>query len=64
MHDVLHGAFVSFVRTGEPQVPGGPAWDAFEPDRREVMALDLRCRMVDDPDRARFEFWKDIELYQ
>lgn len=64
MHDVLHSAFVSFVRTGEPQVPGGPAWDAFEPDRRAVMALDQRCRMVDDPDRARFEFWKDIELYQ
>jgi para-nitrobenzyl esterase len=49
MADQIAGAWVSFARTGRPQVPGGPAWPAYNPQTRPVMDFNLTSRVVNDP---------------
>src|SRR6185437_16949006 len=42
-------AFIAFARNGDPDTRGLPAWERYEPHRRQTMLLDDVPRLVDDP---------------
>lgn len=58
---VMHGAWVSFVKTGLPRHGGLPEWPAYDPVRRATMHLDVHSRIVDDPDGETRRLWSGGE---
>lgn len=46
------GAWIAFARSGNPNHPGLPKWPAYSAERGEVMILDNKCEVRNDPDRA------------
>lgn len=55
--DALHAAVVSFVKSGVPAIPGGPAWPAFEPRARPSMIIDRACEVRANVDAAFEPIW-------
>lgn len=58
VHRELHGAFVNFVKYGEPGVAG---WEPYDESRRATWVVDDECHMEYDLGREYFELWKDID---
>jgi para-nitrobenzyl esterase len=46
------GAWIAFARSGNPNHPGLPKWPAYSAEKGEVMILDNKCEVRNDPDRA------------
>jgi len=49
---VMSDAWIQFARTGNPNHPGMPHWQAFAPDRKQTMIFDARPVQLDGPDAA------------
>lgn len=49
LEDKISGAWVAFVRTGNPSHGLLPSWPAFNTRQRATMILDNECDVVDDP---------------
>jgi para-nitrobenzyl esterase len=45
----MHGAWLAFARTGDPNHAGIPTWPQYEPSRRATMRFDAAREVVDDP---------------
>ena len=45
----MSAAWVAFARSGNPNHPGIPRWDAWTPSRWTTMVFDTRTTAVDDP---------------
>jgi para-nitrobenzyl esterase len=58
--EVMHDAWISFIRTGEPCHPGLPSWPAYTASRRAVMELGDRLRVRHDPDGAERALWEGL----
>ena len=52
MAAMMSDAWLSFARTGTPASDLMPRWTPYTPDKRMVMELDLKPRVVDDPEAA------------
>lgn len=52
MAAMMSDAWISFARTGTPSSKLMPRWTPYTPDKRMVMELDLKPRVVDDPEAA------------
>ncbi|WP_328600506.1 carboxylesterase/lipase family protein [Pontixanthobacter aquaemixtae] len=52
MGDMMSDAWLSFAKTGTPSSDLLPEWQAYTPESRMVMELDVKPRMVDDPERT------------
>lgn len=64
IHAKLHGAFTAFARTGDPNNAAvGPHWEPFTRETRCAMSIDTACTLLRDPNRARFDAWGDLILY-
>ena len=64
IHAKLHGAFAAFARTGDPNHDAiGQHWEPFTEETRAVMSVDTACTLLRDPNRARFDAWGDLVLY-
>lgn len=50
--------WTSFARTGHPQVTGAPRWPAYNLSTRATMLVDVRCTLVNDPNKAEREIWQ------
>lgn len=50
MAAMMSDAWVAFARTGKPASSLMPEWTPYKPERRMVMELDLKPRVVDDPE--------------
>ena len=48
----------TFARTGRPSITGAPAWPAYDLRDRATMLIDVRCTVVNDPDRPEREIWQ------
>jgi len=48
--DALHAAVVSFVKTGQPVIPGAPDWPAYDPATKPCMIIDQACELRHDLD--------------
>ena len=59
--DSMHGAWVSFIKTGTPRHSSLPEWPRYEPARRATMHLDVVSRVIDDPDGEERRFWDGVE---
>jgi para-nitrobenzyl esterase len=49
---IMSDAWIQFARTGNPNHPRMPRWDAFSPDRKQTMIFDNKSVQVDGPDAA------------
>ena len=56
----IGSAFASFAKTGNPDNPTMPAWDAYDPSQRAVMVFDRNTRQVNDPQREIRLMWDRI----
>jgi para-nitrobenzyl esterase len=45
----MSAAWVAFARTGNPNHPGLPKWEAFDVKQRATMFFDSQCKLVNDP---------------
>jgi len=53
----MHDTWAAFVRTGDPNGAGLPAWPAYDARRRATLIIDRASRVVDDPDSATRTIW-------
>ncbi|MGB7372249.1 carboxylesterase/lipase family protein [Erythrobacter sp.] len=51
MADMMSDAWIAFAKTGTPSSELLPEWEAYTPENRNVMELDVTPRLVDDPER-------------
>jgi para-nitrobenzyl esterase len=49
---IMSDAWIRFARTGNPNHPGMPRWDAFSPLQQQTMMFDNETRQVNAPDAA------------
>ncbi len=45
----MQDAWLAFARTGDPNHPGIPRWNAYSAERRATMVFDDTVRAVEDP---------------
>ena len=55
--DALHAAVVSFVKTGQPAIPGAPAWPAYDSAAKSNMNINRTCEVRKDIDAAFEPIW-------
>jgi para-nitrobenzyl esterase len=53
----MHATWASFIRSGNPNGAGLPAWPKYDSDRRATMLLDRTSRVVDDPGGGLRSLW-------
>lgn len=46
----MAGALLQFMKTGDPNFPGLPRWEAYNPDTQATMYLDDECRLYHNLD--------------
>jgi para-nitrobenzyl esterase len=51
LSEKMSDALLQFMKTGNPNTPSLPEWQAYSPENGEVMILDDTCEMANDPDR-------------
>jgi para-nitrobenzyl esterase len=56
----LGSAFAAFAKTGSPNNPAIPAWNAYDPLQRSVMLFNETTQQVNDPDREIRQMWDNI----
>ena len=52
LSEKIAAAWVTFARTGNPNVPVLPGWPAYSVDKRDTMLFNNESRIEQDPDRA------------
>jgi para-nitrobenzyl esterase len=58
--DVMHGAWTSFIRSGDPNCGALPDWPAYDTERRATMVFDNVSELVDDPSGAERQVWEGL----
>ena len=58
----MHGAWVSFIKTGVPQHPNLPEWPVYDTTRRATMRFDVDSRVVDDPGGGERQLWDEVQF--
>ena len=53
----MQAYWVNFAKTGDPNGPGLPAWQRFEPDDQRLQVLDTRVYNQPHPEVERCDFW-------
>ena len=64
IHAKLHGAFLRFVKTGDPNGAVPLDWAPFTAEHRSTMVFDDTCSVIQDSNRARFDVWEPLQLYR
>jgi len=55
--DAMHAAWISFIRTGDPNCEVLPHWPAYDPKQRATMVFNDVSGVVDDPSGAERRLW-------
>jgi para-nitrobenzyl esterase len=55
--DAMHGAWTSFIRTGNPNCGALPDWPPYDTERRATMVFDDISAVIDDPGGAERQLW-------
>ncbi|MEO7734930.1 MAG: carboxylesterase/lipase family protein [Kofleriaceae bacterium] len=56
----MHASWVQFIRGGDPNGAGLPAWPRYDAERRPTMMLDRTCAVVDDPAGEARALWPAV----
>ena len=64
IRDTMHGAFVNFAITGDPNGGLSPNWPAYTKNLRATFVINKKNHIEYDPTPQHFEVWKDIKLYE
>jgi para-nitrobenzyl esterase len=56
--DMMSSYWVNFARTGNPNGPGLPSWQAYDGQSRQTMDIGTSFQAIPFPDDARFDFWQ------
>jgi len=56
----MHASWVQFIRGGDPNGGGLPAWPRYDSVRRPTMMLDRTCEVVDDPAGEARAMWPAV----
>jgi para-nitrobenzyl esterase len=54
--DKISSAWISFVKTGNPNHKGLPKWESYNPETGATMIFDNTCRIVNNHDKKLIEF--------
>jgi para-nitrobenzyl esterase len=55
--DIMHRAWLGFMKTGTPAAPGMPTWPAYTPAVRAMMRFNDTTEIVLDPYGSRLARW-------
>jgi para-nitrobenzyl esterase len=58
--DAVHGAWVAFAQTGNPNHAGLPTWPRYDTERRATLRFDTVCDVVDDPAADERAVWDGV----
>jgi para-nitrobenzyl esterase len=56
---VVHASWALFIKTGDPNGGGLPAWPRYDAERRATLLIDRACKVVDDPAGAARAMWPE-----
>jgi para-nitrobenzyl esterase len=56
----MHGAWIRFATTGDPNGGTLPTWPLYDLDRRPVMVFDEQCATVNDPHADERRLWDGL----
>jgi para-nitrobenzyl esterase len=56
----IHTSWAHFIRTGDPNGGGLPAWPRYDAERRPTLLLDRSCHVADDPGGAARALWPAV----
>ena len=56
LSDLMSSAWISFIRTGDPNVSGLPAWEPYTAENGNTMVFDKDCKVVHNHDRELMKF--------
>ena len=59
----VHGSFVNFCKTGDPNGAIPIEWEKYEPKGRFTMIINEECSVEHDPNGDLYDLWKDVHLY-
>ena len=58
--DAMHGAWVSFVTTGNPGHEGLPQWPRYTPSQRATLLFDVAPAVVEQPNAEELALWEGV----
>lgn len=58
----MSSLWASFARNGTPRADGVPPWPRYQRNSRATMIIDVRCRVIEDPDRVIRQMWASLKL--
>jgi para-nitrobenzyl esterase len=58
--DLMHAAWASFIRNGNPTITSLPAWPPYDLERRATMIFNDAAHVVDDPQGQVRVLWKHV----
>ena len=64
MYDQLHGSFVSFIKTGDPNGSIPVRWEPCVPESRKTMLIDTVSSLAENPRGEDLKVWEGLELYK
>jgi para-nitrobenzyl esterase len=56
--DLMSSYWVNFARSGDPNGPGQPRWEAYGPEQEQAMILDTLSTLQILPDLDQLKFWE------
>jgi para-nitrobenzyl esterase len=56
----VHETWVAFIKSGDPNGAGLPAWPRYDAVRRATLIIDRESRVVDDPAGAQRALWPEL----
>ncbi|HEU5374459.1 MAG TPA: carboxylesterase/lipase family protein [Ktedonobacteraceae bacterium] len=56
----MHGSWIAFARTGNPNISDLPPWPTYDTDKRTTMLFNEECSVFDDPQGAERAAWEGL----
>lgn len=64
IRNVMHPAWVNFIKTGNPNGDGEETWPKYETETKKVYQIDTDCKVLNDPYREMKEMLNQFKGYQ